>query len=110
MLVGLALLYKTIVEWERKIKEYRQLKILGYSKEEIINIIYKENILFFGVGLMLPVILLLSNFIVYIIAGYFSSVFSLFLIISAVGPITIIGILATIRNKNKIIKEIYPVE
>lgn len=107
MLVGLALLYKTIVEWERKIKEYRQLKILGYSKEEIINIIYKENILFFGVGLMLPVILLLSNFIVYIIAGYFSS---LFLIISAVGPITIIGILATIRNKNKIIKEIYPVE
>lgn len=65
MLVGLALLYKTIVEWERKIKEYRQLKILGYSKEEIINIIYKENILFFGVGLMLPVILLLSNFIVY---------------------------------------------
>ena len=29
---------------------------------------------------------------------------------SAVGPITIIGILATIRNKNKIIKEIYPVE
>jgi hypothetical protein len=48
MLVGLALLYKTIVEWERKIKEYRQLKILGYSKEEIINIIYKENILFFG--------------------------------------------------------------
>lgn len=110
MLVGLALLYKTIVEWERKIKEYRQLKILGYSKEEIINIIYKENILFFGVGLMLPVILLLSNFIVYIIAGYFSSLFSLFLIISAVGPITIIGILATIRNKNKIIKEIYPVE
>ncbi|WP_368254556.1 FtsX-like permease family protein [Clostridium paraputrificum] len=110
MLVGLALLYKTIVEWERKIKEYRQLKILGYSKEEIINIIYKENILFFGVGLMLPVILLLSNFIVYIIAGYFSSVFSLFLIISAVGPITIIGILATIRNKNKTIKEIYPVE
>ena len=110
MLVGLALLYKTIVEWERKIKEYRQLKILGYSKEEIINIIYKENILFFGVGLMLPVILLLSIFIVYIIAGYFSSLFSLFLIISAVGPITIIGILATIRNKNKIIKEIYPVE
>lgn len=110
MLVGLALLYKTVVEWERKIKEYRQLKILGYSKEEIINIIYKENILFFGVGLMLPVILLLSNFIVYIIAGYFSSLFSLFLIISAVGPITIIGILATIRNKNKIIKEIYPVE
>ena len=110
MLVGLALLYKTIVEWERKIKEYRQLKILGYSKEEIINIIYKENILFFGVGLMLPVILLLSNFIVYIIAGYFSSLFSLFLIISAVGPITIIGILATIRNKNKIIKERYPVE
>lgn len=110
MLVGLALLYKTIVEWERKIKEYRQLKILGYSKEEIINIIYKENILFFGVGLMLPVILLLSNFIGYIIAGYFSSLFSLFLIISAVGPITIIGILATIRNKNKIIKEIYPVE
>ena len=110
MLGGLALLYKTIVEWERKIKEYRQLKILGYSKEEIINIIYKENILFFGVGLMLPVILLLSNFIVYIIAGYFSSLFSLFLIISAVGPITIIGILATIRNKNKIIKEIYPVE
>lgn len=110
MLVGLSLLYKTIVEWEKKIREYKQLKILGYSKEEIISIIYKENILFFGLGLMLPVILLLSNFIVYIIAGYFSPIFSVFLIISAVGPITIIGILATIRNKNKIIKEIYPVE
>lgn len=106
-IVGLTLIYKLSVEWEEKADQYKQLKILGYNSSEISGVIKKENLLLFTIGFMIPILLLIVVLGVFIKANYFSVTFSIVLLLSAILPIFIIGVVTTMINKKRIIGSLF---
>lgn len=107
IIIGFSLLYKLSVEADERKILYKQLKILGYHKEEISEILSKEYILFFGFGLALPLLLVTSALIVFSKVSSFTVTYSLALFISAALPLILAGIYGTVSNKKKILNSIY---
>ena len=48
VLVGFSLLFKLFNEMEKRKTTYKKLNILGYSKDEVMKLVYRENIYYFG--------------------------------------------------------------
>ncbi|MGG7178877.1 FtsX-like permease family protein [Clostridium paraputrificum] len=107
LIIGLTLAYKLSVEIEEKKVLYKQLKILGYTREEISDAINKEYILFFGIGLLMPFLIILVTILTYIKLGTFTISFAVAIFASYTIPLALGGIIATVSNKRKILNWIY---
>ena len=107
LIIALSLFYKLIVETEEKMYMYNQLKVLGYSKEQVIDILKKEYILFYVVGLSLPVSLLLGNLIIYVCVGAYTVKFAIGILLIVLIPLLIAGVVSSIKNREKIINRVF---
>ncbi|MGG7177832.1 FtsX-like permease family protein [Clostridium paraputrificum] len=107
IIISLSLIYNLLVESGENINIYNQLRILGYKKKEITNILYKESILFFILGLSLALILNFSALQVYVSKGIISVSLGITIIIVELIPLLIAGIISTVLNKKKVIETVY---
>ncbi|AIY84398.1 hypothetical protein [Clostridium baratii] len=107
LIIALSLFYKLIVETEEKMYMYNQLKVLGYSKDQVIDILKKEYILFYVIGLSLPISLLIGNLIIYVCVGAYTVTFALQIVFIVLIPLLIAGVVSSIKNREKIIKRVF---
>ena len=107
IIIGITLAYKLSVEVDSKKVLYKQLKVIGYTREEISDAINKEYILFFGIGLLMPLLIIIVSLLVYVKLGTFTISFAAGIFASCTIPLALGGIIATASNKRKILNWIY---
>ncbi|MEG1002280.1 FtsX-like permease family protein [Clostridium sp.] len=107
LIVGLSLFYKLMVETDEKMKLYNQLKILGYSKEEVVEILKKEYLLFYSIALLLPISLLIGNLIIYTCVGAYTITLTVQVLVIVFVPLVLAGIVSSMKNREKIVNQIF---
>lgn len=110
LVIGLALVYNLLVDANDKVYIYTQLKVLGYTKKEIKEIILKESILFFTVGLALPLSIIACSLITYVYVNVIALSVVAVIVSIIVIPLTIAGIVSYLVNIRKIMSLTYGIE
>ncbi|MGL4772997.1 MAG: FtsX-like permease family protein [Clostridium sp.] len=104
VIVSFSLIYKLLCEFEDKMASYKILINLSYTKDEIKNIISKEILLFFILGLSLPIGIILITLFGFAKVGAFTLGTTILMIITLFAPLLISSIMCNILYRKNIIK------
>lgn len=107
IIITFCLGYKLKMNEEQRIELYKQLKLFGYTKKEVLQIATKEIIIFLVISLSLPIILLLTSYIIYVYLGAFEFKIAINLFLGIVLPLVVIGFVICSKTRKRIVVEIF---
>lgn len=107
IIIGIALLNRLLDETENKMPLYKSLKTLGYDKVNIFKIVSKEAVLVFTNVILLPLIIIITGIIAYVMEGTIAINIGVSIIFMVAIPLVVASVISIIINKRKVNEKLY---
>lgn len=107
IIVSVSLMYNLLIDTEDKMVIYKQLKMLGYRREEIKKVVRKETIVFFVLGMLLTLLLNFVSIGLYINKGVLEVSTAIVIILMETLLVVILAFISNRINENAIMRELY---